>query len=806
MQSRGSLALILAWVALQIQSCSPFSSPAVRASRVSGLARSVATSPEDLLADGGSGRLRRARQRLEDILETELILTGQKAASPDIIRSLEFQVAEPEVAYDPYAAEEKLYQQPLRWLFRNVELLVPLTWFFANIAADLATGKEEARRPERATQLLNILSGFGPAIIKAGQALASRPDLLPSLYLKELQKLQDQVPPFPEAVAFEQFKRETGKDFQEVFELVEPRPVAAASIGQVYKARLRANGALVAVKIQRPNCEDIIKLDLFILRWYAGVVTNALKALDRDIDLVGVIDDFGELIFREIDYRAEASNAARFAELYAGLPDVFVPRVYPDYTTSKVLTMEWVEGTRLVDKEKLAAQGIDSDPLIETLVQCSLRQILDTGFFHADPHAGNLLATPDGKLCYLDFGMVSYAERFQRYSIIEAVVHLVNRDFEALALLYRRMGFIPEDIDASPIVVALENVLPDVLGASVGELNFKNVINKLGDVMYRFPFSLPPFYIAIIRCLGVLEGVAIQVDPEFRIINRAYPYISGKLLSDPTPQLQGALRQLIIVDGKGGEPQLNWSRLDQLIGTAEDGSDYDVIQAADLLVDYAFSKDGATLLNLLEPQIVDTLDVLGVSTLEKGPSALTTGLGNGRSPVLQAVSDVREAVARRVQEGPGFFPRPPAPGQKAPEGDSTKDGRGSPSYTRVTPGMSANSAASFPNLASETLTRSLGQSLSIAVLDSAIESLERVSDAKVHKNDPVLQYIKDPEATAITVRILRKVVTSPGVKQEGLIGVARKVLDRPEAQEMASRIVTTLGERTISRTLRTLVR
>lgn len=144
--------------------------------------------------------------------------------------------------------------------------------------------------------------------------------------------------------------------------------------------------------------------------------------------------------------------------------------------------------------------------------------------------------------------MVSYVESSQRYSIIEAVVHLVNRDFISLAELYRRMGFIPADVDTAPIVVALEDALPDVLNAAVGELNFKNVVSKLGDVMYKFPFSLPPFYIAIIRCLGVLEGLAIQVDDEFKIISDAYPYIASRLLTDPSVELQAALEQVTQLD------------------------------------------------------------------------------------------------------------------------------------------------------------------------------------------------------------------------------------------------------------------
>lgn len=148
---------------------------------------------------------------------------------------------------------------------------------------------------------------------------------------------------------------------------------------------------------------------------------------------------------------------------------------------------------------------------MDTLVQCSLRQILENGFFHADPHGGNLLACEDGRLCYLDFGMMSYANSAQRNGFLLAVVHIVNRDWSELARLYQRLGFIPEGTDLMPIEVALEKALPDVLNADISELNFKNVVNKLGDIMYKFPFSLPPFYIAIIRCLGVLEGLAIQV-------------------------------------------------------------------------------------------------------------------------------------------------------------------------------------------------------------------------------------------------------------------------------------------------------
>jgi aarF domain-containing kinase len=420
-------------------------------------------------------------------------------------------VAEPLVRYDPVAAEKLLFRQPTKWMVRNVQIAFPFGFWAAGVGWDFLMGRSRENRRVRARQLLKAISGLGPAIIKGGQALASRPDLLPSEYLEELQKLQDDVPRFSNELAFKTVEEELGVKFEDVFELVEQVPVAAASIGQVYKARLLTNGDVVALKIQRPKCEQIIALDLYVLRWWSGVYNQLFRILNRNIDLQSIIDDFGELIYREIDYVAEAANAQRFSELYAGVTDVFVPKIYSDLTTSKVLTMEWVDGFRLTDSSSLDTFGLDSKKLIDTLVQCSLQQILENGFFHADPHAGNLLACKDGRLCYLDFGMMSYAEVSQRNGFLLAVVHIVNRDWGELVRVYQKLGFIPQGTDLRPIEIALENALPDVLNSDISELNFKNVVNKLGDIMYTYPFSLPPFYIAIIRCLGVLEGLAIQV-------------------------------------------------------------------------------------------------------------------------------------------------------------------------------------------------------------------------------------------------------------------------------------------------------
>ena len=233
------------------------------------------------------------------------------------------------------------------------------------------------------------------------------------------------------------------------------------------------------------------------------------------------------------------------------------------------------------------------------------------GFFHADPHAGNLLACPDGRLCYLDFGMMSYVDRAQRNGFLLAVVHIVNRDWPELVRVYERLGFIPPNTDAKPIEVALESALPDVLNADISELNFKNVVNKLGDIFYTFPFSLPPFYISIIRCMGVLEGLAIQVDPTSRIISEAYPYVASRVLTDPQQDLQEALKRLALTsDGK-----VRWNRLEGLLDEAKGSSGYDVTAALNLLTDYLISEEGDAVLKDLADGIVQEADSLGTEGL-----------------------------------------------------------------------------------------------------------------------------------------------------------------------------------------------
>lgn len=344
-----------------------------------------------------SRELSKSKSATERVGAKEVTSIKQGGGSASAVSRAElpsFNVAEPLVRYDPIAAEKILFKQPTKWFVRNIQIALPFGTWVTGVIFDTIIGKSKENRRTRAKQLNSIIADLGPAIIKAGQALASRPDLLPSEYLEELQQLQDNVPTFSNEVAFRIVEEELKLNFKDVFELVEPEPIAAASIGQVYKARLLKNGQLVALKIQRPNTEEVVELDLYVLRWWGGVYNKIFELLGRNINLQSVMDDFGNLLYAEIDYIAEAANARRFSELYAqdvAIADVFVPKVYSELTSRKVLTMEWVDGYRLTDSDSLEANNLDRKKLVDTLVQCSLRQIMENGFFHADPHAGSEL-------------------------------------------------------------------------------------------------------------------------------------------------------------------------------------------------------------------------------------------------------------------------------------------------------------------------------------------------------------------------------------------------------------------------------
>jgi len=511
----------------------------------------------------------------------------------------------PSIHYDPDEIAARYERQPLKVFARTLGIFLPFVWFAFRLWWDRVTGGGDRAQKGQAIQLRKMLTTLGPAFIKIGQALSTRPDLVPPTYLEELTKLQDQLPPFPNEIAFQFIREELGAEPSEVYAELSPMPIAAASLGQVYRGKLKT-GEEVAVKVQRPGLAESIALDMYILRKIAAWTMNNIKRVRSN--LVAIADELATRIFEETDYNQEGRNAERFAALYGYLPEIYVPKIYWRYTGRRVLTMEWITGTKLTELDKIREQGIDATHLIDVGVQCSLRQLLEHGFFHADPHPGNLLAMPDGRLAYLDFGMMSEVKPYQRYGLIEAIVHLVNRDFDGLAHDYVKLEFLTPDTDLTPIIPAFASVFNDALGASVAEINIKSITDQLSSLMYDYPFTVPAYYALIIRSLVTLEGIAIHVDPEFKVLSKAYPYVAKRLLTDQSPELRESLKDLLFKDGS-----FRWNRLENLLRNARSNQDYDLDQALDQAVDFLFSERGEFIRANLVNEIIKGLDSLSQS-------------------------------------------------------------------------------------------------------------------------------------------------------------------------------------------------
>ncbi len=561
--------------------------------------------------------------------------------------------------YDPDAITRLYVGHPQR-LFRRIwQTLVPIGLYLTGVGFDWFTGQlaTAGRARARAKECADLLVALGPAFIKAGQALSTRPDIIPPVLLEELAQLQDQLPGFDSALAMACIEEDLGAPVDTIFAELEREPISAASLGQVHRGVLRS-GERVAVKVQRPGLREQITLDLYIVRNIAGWV-NRNVGLVRS-DLVGLIDELGKRVFEEMDYINEAANAEKFAALHRDNPRIAVPVIHREATSRRVLTMEWLDGVKLTNLEAVRALGIDPDDMVDVGVNCSLKQLLEDGFFHADPHPGNLLALPDGRLAYLDFGMMSEVTREARTGLIQAVVHLVNRNFSALSTDFVSLGFLGEEVDLEPIVPAFETVFGQALEMGVSRMDFKAVTDDLSGVMYRFPFRVPPYYALIIRSLVTLEGIALSVDPSFKILGAAYPYFARRLMEDPDPELRRSLREMLF-DGE----EFRWQRLESLVASASLQDQLDLEGLLDQVLDFLFSPKAGLLRQQLVDAMVERMDALAWrTTLRLGkrlprrlqpPGLRDRRPGNDPEPLLD-LEPIQQLLVI-LRDLPGFEPQ-----------------------------------------------------------------------------------------------------------------------------------------------------
>ncbi|WP_069791792.1 ABC1 kinase family protein [Cyanobacterium sp. IPPAS B-1200] len=498
--------------------------------------------------------------------------------------------------YDPRAIARYYNNRPWLGLFRSLKIVTLFSVFVIQLYLDKIFNQEEKNKLKRAERLRKILTSLGAAFIKVGQALSTRPDLIKPDFLEELIKLQDQLPPFDNETAFDIIERELDMPVNQAYKEISPNPVAAASLGQVYRATLHT-GEAVAVKVQRPKLLPVITLDLYLLRLGSKWIAPFLP-LNLGHDLTLIVDEFGIKLFEEIDYINEGRNAEKFAANFRDDDDVKVPHIYWRYTSHKVLTLEWINGCKLNDFDSIRAAGLDPSDIIKVGVTSGLRQLLEHGFFHADPHPGNLFAMADGRMAYIDFGMMDQLDEHTKETIASSIVQLINGDYEALARDFVDLGFLTADTDITPIIPALEKVLGNAVGQSVADFNFKTITDDFSELMYEYPFRVPAKFALIIRSLVTQEGLALSLNPDFKIVEVSFPYISRRLLTEESPAMRRRLLEVLFKDDK-----FQWERLENMIQIAKSDHKFDLLPTAGLGFQYLVSDEG----DYLRRQIISAL-------------------------------------------------------------------------------------------------------------------------------------------------------------------------------------------------------
>lgn len=500
----------------------------------------------------------------------------------------------------------------------------PLLGWYLSLLMDKFMGlsdKEEVQR-KRGSQLRHhLVRSQSVALIKSGQALSLRPDLIRNkIWADELGKLVDAVGSFSDIEAMRIMQKEfadiyprlkvtknswktptsnprntkrmnqiekmvSDDDVLSLFEFYNGnRAVASASIGQVYKARIRRGakleaaigqvaaakwgGKVVAIKVQRPDVEASASLDMYLLRRTAMWLSKV-----RGGDLPQIADAFGMQLFGELDYIREANNCDRFRELYGDWSDVQVPRACSALTRRRVLVMEWVEG------EKGPWKGKDGIEMVRIGLRCSVDQLMTTGLFHADPHRGNLLKTQDGKLAFIDFGMMADIDEEDRYGLFGLVIGLQNRDLPLVTETLLKLGFLKDTTQLDILIPRLRQAMINSTGGTgkASDVNFSRLQAELDSISREniLRFATPPFFTIIIRSLTILEGVALSVDPGFKLVRGSYPYVLRQLLSPEgsgrqPASLQKLLIRLLTVDGLGQE--IEWERLRDFLRLAQKAS------------------------------------------------------------------------------------------------------------------------------------------------------------------------------------------------------------------------------------------
>ena len=402
--------------------------------------------------------------------------------------------------------------------------------------------EENERYRQLGSWLCKKLYSLGPTFVKIGQTLSTRADLLPLSAMLELSKLQEDADAFPTPVALATIESELQGKVEELYSKFDKTPIAAASLSQAYLAELK-DGRKVVVKVQRPDLPQKIASDVQILAAIADEVMT-YPSLCRHTDWPGVVQEFARTIFEEIDYIREGRNADRFRHNFRNFDLVFIPRIIWRLTGRRVLTIEYVDGAKVTDVERLDAQGIDRNEITKAGCNFYLRQLLEDGFFHADPHPGNMRIMADGRVGIFDFGMVGRLSPELKKHLVNAFLHVIERKYRDLVDDFVGMGFLDKSVDREALYLELTPILDKRFSSGMTRLRFRQMLFDFSDVCWRYPFRLPTEFTYVMRALLTLEGVALTIYPKFNFVDATMPFAHRILMKNNATISQAIIKEV----------------------------------------------------------------------------------------------------------------------------------------------------------------------------------------------------------------------------------------------------------------------
>ena len=423
-------------------------------------------------------------------------------------------------------------------LARQIEIFRGALGLLFFLIWDSLTGNNSATtRKKRAQWLVRKLLHLGPTFIKIGQSLSTRVDLIPLEYIEELVQLQDRVPPFSTQEAIAVIESELGQTITPLFKDFDSTPLASASLGQVHKALL-PSGEEVVIKVQRPGLESLFKLDFAVVGQLI-YLANFLPIFKK-YKLAALSGEFFQLLFREIDYINEGKNAERFRENFKNYPNVKAPLVYWNYTTSKVLTLEYLPGIKVDDRSKLEAERIDLDKVIETGICSYLKQLLQDGFFQSDPHPGNMAVGRQGELIFYDFGTMIEVKSMEKEQMIKTFFAVLKKDSEEVLDTLMYMGLIEEVADMKPVRRIVDFLLDEFRDKPIDIKAFDHISEEIYSMFKQQPFRLPPQIMFIVKSVTTLDGIARALDPQYNLLASSQPFVKTLIMSNEKGTMLGA--------------------------------------------------------------------------------------------------------------------------------------------------------------------------------------------------------------------------------------------------------------------------